>query len=225
MKNITCFLPLGTPEETRQTVAGLQKLPLIEKVIVVCKPGELAEIDGVDRLEAESISSGKAVFKMAELSGTEFTLIYNRTSALKMGQLAIERFFQVATDTQSGLVYSNYLSVKNGKVENMPVIDYQEGSLRDDFNFGSVLFYNTAMLKKATAQIDESYKFAGLYALRLGVSLLGGILRIHEYLYTEQESDLRKSGEKIFDYVDPKNRAVQIEMEIACTRHLKKAGA
>lgn len=225
MKNITCFLPLGIPEETLQTVAGLQKSQLVAKIIVVCKPGELAEIDGVDQLEAESISSGKAVLKMAELSGTEYTMIYNRTSALKMGQLAMERFFQVASDTQSGLVYSNYLAVKNGKVENMPVIDYQEGSLRDDFNFGSVLFYNTGMLKKAAAGIDESYKFAGLYALRLGVSLLGGVLRIPEYLYTEQESDLRKSGEKIFDYVDPKNRAVQIEMEIACTRHLKNAGA
>ena len=176
MKNITCFLPFGTPEETRQTVAELQKSPLIEKVIVVCKPGESAEIEGVNLLETESISSGNAVLKMAELSGTEFTLIYNRTSALKMGQLAMERFFQVASDTQSGLVYSNYLAVKNGKVENMPVIDYQEGSLRDDFNFGSVLLYNTGMLKKAAAEIDESYKFAGLYALRLGVSLLGGVL-------------------------------------------------
>ncbi len=195
MKNITCFLPFGTPEETRQTVAELQKSPLVAKIVLVCKPGEATGIDGVEQLEDESISSGKAVLKMAELSETEYTLIYNRTSALKMGQLAVERFVQVATDTQSGLVYSNYLAVKNGKVENVPVIDYQEGSLRDDFNFGSVLFYNTAMLKKAAAQIDESYKFAGLYALRLGVSLLGGV------------------------------RAVQIEMEIACTRHLKKAGA
>lgn len=225
MKNITCFLPLGTIEETQQTVAELKQSQLIDKIVVVCLPGQQPGIEGIERLEAESVSSGLAIRKMAELSETEYTLIYNRTSALKMGQLAIERFFQVASDTQSGLVYSNYLAVKNGKVENVPVIDYQEGSLRDDFNFGSLLFYRTDMLKKAAAQIDESYKFAGLYALRLGVSLLGGILRIPEYLYTEQESDLRKSGEKIFDYVDPKNRAVQIEMEFACTRHLKNAGA
>jgi hypothetical protein len=225
MKNITCFLPFGTTEETRQTVAELQQSPLFAKIVVICQPGQATTIEGVARLEADSISTGKAVLKMAELSETEYALIYNRTSALKMGQLAIERFLQVAADTQSGLVYSNYLAVKNGKVENMPVIDYQEGSLRDDFNFGSVLFCNTAMLKKAAAEIDESYKFAGLYALRLGVSLLGEVLRIPEYLYTEQESDLRKSGEKIFDYVDPKNRAVQIEMEIACTRYLKSIGA
>lgn len=225
MKNITCFLPLGTIEETQQTVAELKQSQLIDKIVVVCLPGQQPGIEGIERFEAESVSSGLAIRKMAELSETEYTLIYNRTSALKMGQLAIERFFQVASDTQSGLVYSNYLAVKNGKVENVPVIDYQEGSLRDDFNFGSLLFYRTDMLKKAAAQIDESYKFAGLYALRLGVSLLGGILRIPEYLYTEQESDLRKSGEKIFDYVDPKNRAVQIEMEFACTRHLKNAGA
>ncbi|GAB1453215.1 glycosyltransferase family A protein [Draconibacterium sp.] len=159
------------------------------------------------------------------MTETAYTLIYTGQSALRMGQLAIERFFQVAEDTQSGLVYSNYLAVKNGKVESVPVIDYQEGSLRDDFNFGSVLFYRTEIMKKAAAKIDENYSFAALYALRLGVSQFSSLIRIPEYLYTEQESDLRKSGERIFDYVDPKNRAVQIEMEIACTHHLKNVGA
>jgi hypothetical protein len=225
MKKITCFLPFGTTEETQQTIVELQKSALVSKIVVVCKPDTLCNIEGVEILVSDSLASGKTVRQIVEMTETAYTLIYTGQSALRMGQLAIERFFQVAEDTQSGLVYSNYLAVKNGKVESVPVIDYQEGSLRDDFNFGSVLFYRTEIMKKAAAKIDENYSFAALYALRLGVSQFSSLIRIPEYLYTEQESDLRKSGERIFDYVDPKNRAVQIEMEKACTHHLKNVGA
>ena len=225
MKNITCFLSPGTAAETRQTIAALRQSPLVSKIVLVCKEQPTEPFEGAEILVAGSLVSTKTVKKIAEISATEFTLIYTRNAALNPGQLAIERFAQVAAETQAGMVYSNYLAVKNGKVENVPVIDYQEGSLRDDFNFGSVLFYHTATLKKAAEQISEELEFAGLYALRLAVSRLAPILRIPEYLYTEQETDLRKSGEKIFDYVDPKNRTVQIEMEKACTCHLKKVGA
>jgi len=119
------------------------------------------------------------------------------------------------------LVYSDYFEIKDGVRSNYPVIDYQEGSLRDDFNFGSVLFYNAANLKKAVAETTENYQFAGLYNLRLKVSQQAELVHMNEYLYAEVEIDTRKSGEKQFDYVDPKNRAVQIEMEAACTDHLK----
>jgi hypothetical protein len=223
-KNITCFLPFGTTEETRITVQELGKSSLVSKIVVVCKPSQSYNLKGIDLLVADSLTSGKTVRQMAEMTDSLYTLIYTRQSGLSLGLFALERFLQVAEDTQSGMVYSNYLAVKNGKVENIPVIDYQEGSLRDDFNFGSVLFFRTDILKKAAEQIDEQYNFAGLYALRLSVSQYSEILRIPEYLYTEQESDLRKSGEKIFDYVDPKNRDVQIEMEKVCTQHLKKVG-
>jgi len=122
------------------------------------------------------------------------------------------------------LVYSDYFEIKDGVRSNYPVIDYQEGSLRDDFNFGSVLFYNAANLKKAIAETTENYQFAGLYNLRLKVSQQAELVHMNEYLYAEVETDTRKSGEKQFDYVDPKNRSVQIEMEAACTDHLKAIG-
>lgn len=225
MKNITCFLSPGTFDDTKQTIKEFKKSALVSKIVLVCKEQPAEPFEGAEILVAGSLVSAKTVKQIAEISDTEFTLIYTRNAALKPGQLALERFARVAADTQAGMVYSNYLAIKNGKVENVPVIDYQEGSLRDDFNFGSVLFYHTATLKKAAEQINEELEFAGLYALRLAVSRLAPIFRIPEYLYTEQETDLRKSGEKIFDYVDPKNRAVQIEMEKACTCHLKKVGA
>lgn len=225
MKKITCFISCGSREESLATVHELKKSPLVERIVLVCNPEHACQIDDIEVIASGPLTNGKTIRQIASISNTPFTLIYTRQSSLMLGQMALERFAQVADDTRSGMVYSNYLAVKNGKVEPNPVIDYQEGSLRDDFNFGSLLFFNTEVLKKAAVHVSEEYQFAGLYALRLGVSQYAEILRIPENLYTEQESDLRKSGEKIFDYVDPKNRAVQIEMEVACTRHLKNTGA
>jgi len=220
---ITCFLPFGTKEETTITVSELRKSELVSNIFIV---GNNAEgVEGAEVLNCEGLTNGKTIQLIAEKSDSEYVLLYTKTSALTLGQLAVERFYQVATDTNSGLVYSNHRAIKEGKVENLPVIDYQEGSLRDDFNFGSVLFYDAKMFKCAVEDVDAKYEHAGLYALRLAVAARSEFMRIPEVLYTEEEMDTRKSGEKIFDYVDPKNRAVQIEMEEACTKHLKRIGA
>jgi hypothetical protein len=224
MKKITCFIPYGTQEETLATVSELRKTDLVAQIYVICSTEQTCQVDGAEVLQSGPITQGRTVKRIAALANTPYTLIYLRAGILKLGQLATERFAQIADDTQSGMVYSNYLAIKGGKIENQPVIDYQEGSLRDDFNFGSVLFYRTELFKKAAESVPEEYTFAGLYSIRLAVSVYSELFRIPEYLYTEHESDLRKSGEKIFDYVDPKNRAVQIEMEKACTQHLKNVG-
>ncbi|WP_421920747.1 glycosyltransferase family 2 protein [Marinifilum sp.] len=220
---ITCFLPFGTKEETTITVRELRKSGLVSNVFIVGNKAE--EIEGAEVLNSDPLANGKTIQLIAEKSDSEYVLLYTKTSALTLGQLALERFCQVASDTNSGLVYSNHCAIKQGRVENLPVIDYQEGSLRDDFNFGSVLFYDASVLKKAVKDVDAKYEHAGLYALRLAVAARSEFLRVPEALYTEEEMDTRKSGEKIFDYVDPKNRAVQIEMEEACTEHLKRIGA
>ncbi|MFA5328593.1 MAG: glycosyltransferase family A protein [Prolixibacteraceae bacterium] len=224
MTKITCFIPFGTQEETLATIREIRKSELVSQIVVICGPDQTCLIDGVEVLKSGPMTSGKTVLQMATLANTKYTMIYTRQSSLQLGQKALERFAQIADDTRCGMVYANYLAVKNDKVENHPVIDYQEGSLRDDFNFGSVLFYRTEIMKKAAEGVSVDFAFAGLYALRLGVSQYADLFRIPEFLYTEQESDSRKSGEKIFDYVDPKNRAVQIEMEKACTQHLKNVG-
>ena len=99
-------------------------------------------------------------------------------------------------------------------------------SLRDDFDFGSLWLVKAQNLLDYAAQQDrQEYQFAGLYDLRLYLSRVGEIFHINEFLYTEDELDTRKSGEKQFDYVNPRNREVQIEMEKACTHHLEKVGA
>jgi len=158
--------------------------------------------------------------RIAGEADTEYTIIYTRPSNLRFVQFGMERMVQIADDTAAAMVYSDRFD--GG--EPAPVIDYQEGSLRDDFDFGGVQMYRSSVLKEAVAGMDADYQFAGLYDLRLRVSRLGKLFHINEFLYYELEGDDRDSGEKIFDYVNPRNREVQIEMEKACTAHLKAIG-
>ena len=131
---------------------------------------------------------------------------------------------QVASDSGAAMVYADHFSSVEGEVQPYPVIDCQEGALRDDFDFGGVQLYRTDAIREAVSRMNEEYEYAGLYDLRLKVSKRGKLVHINEFLYYEVVLDTRKSGEKLFDYVDPRNRAVQIEMERACTEHLKAVG-
>ena len=155
---------------------------------------------------------------------TPYTLLYTKDTELKWVNWGQERLLQIAEDTGAAMVYSDRFCFLGGQLVEAPVIDYQQGSLRDDFDFGGVQLYRTDALKEAVARMDADYKFAALYDLRLKVSQKGSLVHINEYLYYEWESDTRQSGEKLFDYVDPRNRAVQVEMERACTEHLKAIG-
>ena len=130
----------------------------------------------------------------------------------------------IAEATKAGMLYADHYQIKDDEQIKAPVIDYQFGSLRDDFDFGSVLFFNTAALKASVEKMKVSYQHAGLYDLRLRLSQKYSLVHVNEYLYSEIEEDHRKSGEKQFDYVDPRNRDRQIEMEQACTEHLKAIG-
>lgn len=137
-----------------------------------------------------------------------------------------QRLIQVAESTQAALVYSDYYKVIDGVLTPHPVIDYQTGSIRDDFDFGSVLTIR-ADLVAVWAELDESmrYDHVGLYSMRLFLSRCDMIFHLDEFLYIEDETDLRNSGEKQFDYVDPRNREVQKELEQAATVHLAEIGA
>ena len=159
--------------------------------------------------------------RIAGEADTDYTIIYTRATELRWVNFGLERMVQIADDTNAAMVYSDHF---NGD-EPAPVIDYQPGSLRDDFDFGGVQMYRTSVLKESAQGMDAEYEFAGLYDLRLRASRLGTLLHVNEFLYYELDSDKRDSGEKIFDYVNPKNRVVQIEMEAACTAHLKAIGA
>ena len=167
------------------------------------------------------VRSSEAVRYMADTATGAYTMVYTKPTRLRWVHYALHRLLQIAGDTGAALIYSDHFKLVDGEEKQAPVIDYQAGSLRDDFDFGSVMVFRTSALKQAVAEMDADYRFAGLYDLRLRVSRLGPVVHINEFLYYDIELDSRRFGEKLFDYVNPRNREVQIEMEAACTAHLK----
>ena len=169
--------------------------------------------------------SSAEIRQMAEEATGETTLLYIKDTEVTWGYRAEERMKQVMEATGAAMVYADRYIVKNGVTEKAPVIDYQLGALRDDFDFGAVVMVRTSALKEAACRMRANYSYAGFYDLRLKLSEKHELVHINEYLYTEQERDLRLSGQKQFDYVDPRNCERQKEMEMACTEHLKVIGA
>lgn len=156
---------------------------------------------------------------------TKYVLLYQKAASCDMSEDALTRMVRVADDTGALMVYADHYVVKDGIREAHPLIDLQEGALRDDFDFGTVTLVRTDVLREYTECQSREYEYAALYAFRLYMQRKGLIFHLNEYLYTSEMLDMRKSGEKQFDYVNPRNREVQIEMEQAVTEHLTIIGA
>lgn len=208
MKQIDCFLPYIDESQYKK----LQKA--------------FEEVSAFVTLHAlkNCLYQTTTIQQIAKETKGKYCLIITKSTPLKLHYLALERLQQIAEDTKAGLVYADHYQLKDDKCVNAPVIDYQQGSLRDDFDFGSVLLFNSKALKNSCQRMKNSYQHAALYDLRLKLSQRYDLVHANEYLYTEIEEDNRKSGEKQFDYVDPRNQDRQKEMESACTEHLKEIG-
>lgn len=227
MKNINCFIPFQDEAQVSATIKNLKEQELVNEIYLLFA-GEASsapsEVNGCKVIAVPALNSTVAVKAIAAHSTAKYTLISTKYTSLSFVLFALERMECLIEDSGAAMVYADHFNQVGETRTNAPVIDYQFGSLRDDFDFGSVLFYRSAAVKEAAGRMDIEYNFAGMYDLRLKVSQRGVLEHVNEYLYYDVETDTRKSGEKIFDYVDPKNRAVQIEMEKACTEHLKAIG-
>ncbi len=222
--SVNCFIPFMGTAQAAQTIRNLKTSELVKKIYLLVTDKVDGQIEGCEQLLVASLNSTATIRKIAERADANYSLIYTKYTTLELGMFALERMLHVAEDSEAGMIYADHYQVIGEERNACPVIDYQAGSLRDDFNFGSVLLYKSETLKIAVNKMTTDYSFSGLYDLRLRVSRIAPLVHINEYLYSEVEQDTRKSGEKIFDYVDPKNRGVQIEMEAACTAHLKEVG-
>ena len=162
MKKITCFVPFQSDEQVKQTTQNLQKEELV---------GDIHYIQG-------DIRSTKSVREIASKANTPYTLIYTKYSTLQFVLFALKRMVDLLEDGGSDMIYGDHFKKEGENVTQAPVIDYQFGSLRDDFDFGSVLIYRTSALKEAVSRMDTDYEFAGLYDLRLKVSQMtfGGVM-------------------------------------------------
>ena len=228
-QKIDLFLPCEDLDVAQEALLELHDNKTVQHINLLVSADFAASHqvpDGCTFIVVDRLESSNTVSSIAENTDADYVIICTKATPIRWGLYALERFLRTADDTGAVMVYSDHYSVQEGKLEKHPVIDYQVGSLRDDFDFGSLWLVKAQNLLDYAAQQDrQEYQFAGLYDLRLYLSRVGEIFHINEFLYTEDELDIRKSGEKQFDYVNPRNREVQIEMEKACTHHLEKVGA
>ena len=212
MSNIECFIPSMSGADIETTVESFSRSSSFTGVTI---------LDGISLRETETLRS------LADAISGKFVLIYTKDTPLEMGMFALDRIISIAEDTGADMLYADHYELvtdaEGREVRRKhPLIACQKGALRDDFDFGSVLVFRTTSFRRAVRAMEQDWQWGALYDLRLRMK---NLVHINEYLYTEIETDTRKSGEKQFDYVDPKNRAVQIEMEKICTGHLKRIGA
>ena len=227
MAKIVCFLYADNAESVAMSVAEIRQSPLVERIVLL-SPNGITHPD-CETLAIAGLGDSSTIQTIAEHSEeSDFVLLYTKNTPLKLGQRAIERLCAVACDTNAALLYSDRYEMRNGERLPHPCIDYQQGSVRDDFDFGSLMLFDSEKLRKGAVQSQDSdYRFAALYDLRLRLSEDSELKIVHlpEYLYTEVELDLRQSGQRQFDYVDPRNADVQREMEQAFTAYLGRIGA
>ena len=228
-EKIDLFLPCEYIDDAQNALSVLHEYKTVQHIHFLVSADFAAHHqvpEGCTFVITDRLESSNTIASIAENTDADYVMICTRHTTIGWGNNTLERFLRVADDTDAVMVYADHYKMVEGKMEKHPVIDYQSGSLRDDFDFGSLWCIKAQALADYIAQSDrEEYQFAALYDLRLYLSRVGEIFHLNEFLYSEAELDTRKSGEKQFDYVNPRNREVQIEMEKACTQHLGKVGA
>lgn len=223
MSTLSIVLPFTPQQHFESTLKQFSDFPFVQKIFIIHNgqySGSYAKCEGI---VSQTLTAGKTLNALISKTTTDYLLFVNQSQEIQLGQAALERFVDIMKETGAGMSYSDYFEVKKGIRSEHPVIDYQFGSIRDGFDFGALLFFSVPAVRAALKKYGEiaSVDAAGLYDLRLKVSVDSSFFHVQEYLYTKVESDLRLTGEKLFDYVDPRNQAVQKEMEAVATQHLK----
>ncbi|MBO4827085.1 MAG: DUF4922 domain-containing protein [Prevotella sp.] len=221
-----CFLPCTSIEAMLPTIEQLKTEKAVQHIWLMMTEEAAANAElppNCSLMVIGDLLSAQTMLAIAQNAKADYTLVCLKASPLSLGMGAVERMVRAADCSRAAMVYADRMEDREGGVLRHPVIDYQKGSIRDDFDFGSVVLLRSQWLKEYKPTAD--YCFAGWYDLRLYLSRQGEVFHLNEFLYTEQENDTRASGVKQFDYVNPRNREVQIEMEKAATAHLRAIDA
>ena len=233
MSTLAAVLPYTRTREGSELLESFAANPLVAKLYLVGSEdidvtGLSARVQGKTRIVQGDFFSGSTINRLIELNSTDYMLFCLPGGQVDLGQRAIERLVSSADDSGAGLIYSDFRDETGDNPVDHPLINYQVGSIRDGFDFGAVFLLSRQAIESAIRKhgtLDERLRWAGLYGLRLKLSIDSKILRIPEPLYTRIPIDKRATGERQFDYVDPRQREYQIEMEQAATAHLKRIGA
>lgn len=227
-QKVDCFLLYADNSSIQDTVKQFRQFDDVGNIYLLATDSLLPPVNDTTTLLVDSIEGSEAIREISRVADTKYCFIYMKDTPIKLSYNTIYRFVDMAEYTQAEMVYADHYAIENGKMIKAQCIDYQEGSVRNDFDFGSLVLYKTDAFREcANALSDNEWVYAAFYELRLFIARRknDNILHVNELLYIEEERDLRKSGEKQFDYVNPNNRNVQIEMEKVCTYHLKEIGA
>lgn len=221
---IDVVLPYASHPSFEKTLGQFLHSPLVHQILVVHDGSFKAGHEKCSPVQSDSYASGKTFNRILRKVKTKFFLVAPRASEVSLGDSTLERLIVVLLETGAGMVYSDYYTMSKVNLHPHPVNDYQFGSIRDNFDFGPLQMYSTNAIWLALKKHGElaDVGTAGLYDLRLKVSVDRQLFHVQEYLYSVAESDPRKSGEKQFDYVDPRNQEVQKELERVATDHLKR---
>lgn len=228
-KGIDCFIPYSDNESTQNLIQQLQTDPLVNDVYVLASPDTKTSLWNCTVLETDNLLSSHTIKLVQSHTTSQYALYCMKPLHITLGYQALSRMYMVVESIQAACIYTDRYQIKDGKTVKVPTIGVQYGSVRDDFDFGSLMLISADVLADLVASHkDADYKYSGFYDLHLfilGNKRTRSMFHLQEYLYTEEEPDTRKSGEKQFDYVDPRNRVVQQEREVVFTSYLKSIGA
>jgi hypothetical protein len=228
MKRLSVALPFAGEEQIEKLSQSLLAHPLVNRVLWLAQAETISPPSGVERINVHSYFDGETMQRLCESCANDYLMLLLPGSLVEFSERAVERMIAAADDSGAGITYSDFRERREGEIADHPLIDYQLGSIRDTFDFGSVALLARRAVQAALRRhgaIAGDLRWGGFYDLRLKLSLDSSILRIPEPLYTRAALDHRASGERIFDYVDPRQRDYQIEMEKVATAHLRRLGA
>jgi hypothetical protein len=227
MRPLTVVLSYHPGPFFDKTLLSLTKSTLAESVVVVCAKPIPLKGDGFRVLPAGPFPSRETLNLILTEIRTKYLLLFPGSEPISLEPQALERVAGTAESTEAGIVYSDFFD--GGKIAKTlhPLNDYQAGSVRDDFDFGSMILFSTGAVRNSLEKYGPvpAVKSAGLYDLRLKVSIDHSIHHLREALYARMGADEPAGGEKLFAYLDPRREGVQKEMEAVFTDYLKRIGA
>jgi hypothetical protein len=226
-KKITTVIFSFDNDVTKRIISRINKIDLIGETIIVTRI-EFGNTDNVSLIKSDHYFGGKVINKIIKQAETSYLLFINGNSDIDLSMEPVKTFILEADKYNAGWVYSDYYDKQKNKLEQHSLIDYQTGSIRDDFDFGPCFLVNADFAKETLndfISLKSNFLYSGLYDLRLSITRKYPVVRISEPVYFAIISSELSVSNKMFEYLDPKNSKVQIEMEKIVTHHLKEIGA
>jgi hypothetical protein len=227
MRPLTAVLSYRAEPFFKGLLRSLTDSGQVEEAIIVCESPLDLRMDRCRTVVAGPLCSHGTIRLLLGEIRTKYLLFFTARRRFSITPELLSRFIETADATGAGMLYSDFQEeIEERKIVHR-LIDYQAGSVRDDFDFGALMLFSIPAVREALSKQGEirRVEFAGLYDLRLKVSIGRILHHIKEPLYTVKAPDDPAGGEKLFDYVDPRNRALQKEMETVFTSYLKRIGA